>query len=180
MGNVRTQLAFDGGDEMEHLLETFQLQEVRDPHTAEFADLSQIVAQEVGDHEQFGALFFAADQIDRRALVGFRLVEAGPGAFDRTGADVPPAHFEKRFRRGGNDLAAAKVEECGVGRGAGRAEAQGERQGVRPLRPWGAEPVGEVDLIDIPGGDVILGPAHEGLIVLRGGVGLEPGTNGGP
>ena len=52
--DVRAQPSVDGGDEVEDLLEALELQQLRDAHAAEFADLPEVVALEIGDHDEFG------------------------------------------------------------------------------------------------------------------------------
>ena len=54
MRHVLPQPAFNGGNQMLHLREFFQPGQFRHLHGAEFANSAQIVAQQIGDHHQFG------------------------------------------------------------------------------------------------------------------------------
>ena len=51
------ELAFDGGDEVEDLRVGFDFPEFGDLDAAVGADLTEVVALEVGDHEELGAFF---------------------------------------------------------------------------------------------------------------------------
>ncbi len=55
--DMRAQDAGDGGDEVKHLSEAFHAPEFGNGDAAEFADLAEVVAFEVGDHEELGTLF---------------------------------------------------------------------------------------------------------------------------
>src|SRR5262249_14923341 len=54
MGHTAAQTAFDGGDEVLDLGEAFEADEFGDLNGAEFADFAKVIAQEVGDHDEFG------------------------------------------------------------------------------------------------------------------------------
>ena len=111
MGHPCPQAAFHRGNEMLHLRKFFQPGQVRHLHTAEFADLAQIVAQQIGDHHQFSELLGAGLQ-----LVGQLGIAGGIGiprarAFDRAGDDLRPAQTQELFRRGGGEFKIAAVQE---------------------------------------------------------------------
>ena len=57
---------------MEDLLEAFELQQFRHGHAAELADRAEVVALEVGDHDQLGDFLRRGEQIVGGFLVGVR------------------------------------------------------------------------------------------------------------
>jgi hypothetical protein len=54
MCNAGAQTTFDSGDEVLDLGKTFEPDEFGDLDGAEFADFAEVIAQEVGDHDEFG------------------------------------------------------------------------------------------------------------------------------
>jgi hypothetical protein len=64
MGQVRAELGLDGGDEVLDLGEGFETEEVGDLDGAEFGDATEVIAEEVGDHDEFGAFLFAGGEFE--------------------------------------------------------------------------------------------------------------------
>lgn len=56
--------AFDGGDEVVDVLEFFELEHVGDLDGAELADLSDVIAEEVGDHDELGGFLFGLAEVE--------------------------------------------------------------------------------------------------------------------
>lgn len=174
VADVGGELADDGGDEVENLRVGFDFPEFGDLDAAEFADLTEVVALEVGDHEELGAFFGGGEQIGAGGgVAGGILGKAGAGAFDGAGDDAAVAEAEEEFGGGGKDLGAVEVEVGGVWGGGDGAEVEVAGEGVGVGRPGGAPGVGEVDLIDVTGGDVIFGGLDAGGVGFLGGLGSE-------
>ena len=104
------QTPLDRGDKMEDLLVGFEVQKLGNPHAAVFAHLPEIVALEIGDHDQFRGLLRRGFQFLGAEPVTVRIGLARPRALDRAGEDLAVRHLQETLRRGGNDLRAAVVE----------------------------------------------------------------------
>ncbi len=86
---------------------------------AVLADLSEVISEEVGDHDEFCAFFFGCLQFDRGGGVLLRVGGAGSGAFDWAGFDLLMGKEEEGFGRRGQNLASVEVVVgcggCGCG-----------------------------------------------------------------
>ena len=124
---------------------------------AELAHLPQVVALQVGDHEQLGILFDRGLQLLHRLLIALRVLrKPGPRALNRAGLNAAPAQMEKALGRGGENALVIQLQVGGIGRGGDSPQALVEPQGICLVRPRGLPWVGEVHLIDVPSGNVIL------------------------
>lgn len=172
--DVRAEGAGDGGDEVEDLGVAFHPPELGDGDAAEFADLAEVVALEVGDHEELGALFGGGGEfVDGGGVAGGIAGEAGAGAFDGAGGDAGALHAEEELGGGGEDGGASELHVGGMRRGGHLSEFEIEGQGVGLLRPLRTPGVGEIDLVDVSGGDVVLRTLHHVDEVGAGDLGLE-------
>ena len=63
------QHALDGGDEMKNLGEPLELHEAGDGDAAVFANATEVVALEIGDHDEFGLLLGIGLQFEGELLV---------------------------------------------------------------------------------------------------------------
>ena len=122
MRHVLSQPAFDGGNQMLHLRELFQPRQLRRLHGAKLAHFAQIVAQQIGDHHQFGQFLRAGLQFVGELRVARRVGIARARALDRPRLDVRTAHAQKLFRRRRRDLEIAAIEKRGKRRGRNRAQ----------------------------------------------------------
>ncbi|KGM30138.1 hypothetical protein P409_34880, partial [Inquilinus limosus MP06] len=146
---------------MMHPGEGLQPAQRRHPHAADGADLRQVVAQQVDDHQVLGPVFRAGLQLHSQDRIRRRIDPARPGALDRPGLD-PPGRVDRQepLRRGAGDPPPlAQVEEGGEGRGRQGAQAAMQREGVEPVRQVGQEALGQVGLVDVAGGDPVADPA---------------------
>ncbi len=91
------------------------------------------------------------------------------GAFDGAGLDVLTAETQKTLGTGRGDLEIASVEISSKGRGAGGVERAVEFPAI--AGPRGGEALGEVDLVNITGGDVVERTAGGGDELFAGEVG---------
>ena len=176
------ELAFDGGDEVEDLRVGFDFPEFGDLDAAVGANLTEVVALEVGDHEELGAFLGGGEEVGAGGGVASGVVgEAGAGAFDGAGDDAAVAEAEEEFGGGGEDLGAVEVEVGGVGGGGDGAEVEVAVEGVGVRGPIGMPGVGEVDLVDVASSDVVFGGADTGGEGVAGGLGgeVEGGRGGG-
>ena len=136
---------------MMDLREGLQFAQRGDMHAAVVADLTEIVALEVGDHDQFGALFRRGQQL---AGHGGIIATTRARSFDRTGENPSPVDTQEAFRRNAQNGRVAKLQKAGIRRGTDGAQTRIKKRGI--LRPWGRKRVGEIDLINIAGRDVFL------------------------
>src|SRR5439155_10902355 len=115
----------------------------------------------------------------RQLVVGPRLAPARASALDRTRLDPLAPDLEEAFRRGGHDVGAAEPHERHERRGTRLPKAAIERKGLPT--PIGAQALGEVDLEDVAGADVVDG-ALDGPLVApawkRAPPGGEPPRSG--
>ncbi len=165
VGDVGAELAFDGRDQVKDLFEALEAQEVGHAHAAVFADAPEIVAFQVGDHDEFGDFFGRGEQLVGGAFVavGFRSPRAG--AFDGTGDRVAAAEAQKSLRRSGEDGGAVEIEVSRVGSGRVVAKRFVERPSV--AGKVGRKAVSEADLIDVACSDVVLGATNHRLEAIR-------------
>ena len=129
MRHVLPQPAFDGRDQMLHLRESFEPRQFRRLHRAEFAHLAEIVAQQIGDHHQFGEFLRAGLEFVGELRVARRVGVARARALDGPRLDVRAAQAQKLFRRRRRDLEIAAIEERRKRRG---------RNGAQPLKQFPA------------------------------------------
>ena len=73
------------------LFVAFQLEELGDGDTAVFANAAEVVAFEVGDHDQLGDFLDGGDQVVGVALVALRVCPSGSGSLDGARYDPPAA-----------------------------------------------------------------------------------------
>lgn len=78
----------DGGDEVVDVLEFFELENVGDFDGAVLADLSEIIAQEVGDHDELGAFFFRVLEVVGGLSIARGVRIAWAGAFNGASFDL--------------------------------------------------------------------------------------------
>lgn len=174
MIHVRAQGAGDGGDEVEDLGVAFDTPELGDGDAAKFTDLAEVVALQVGDHEQLGALFHRRGQLAHGGAVARGVIDkAGARPFDGTCGDAGALHAEEELGGGRQYGGAGELHEGGVRRGGDGTEFEIEGQRIGLLRPVGAPGVGEVYLIDVSGGDVALRKLHHVNEVSAAHSGLE-------
>ena len=88
----------------------FYLHQLRYAHAAGLAYPGKVIAQQVDDHEVFGARLRVRGQ-QRRILVG------GDSALNRLGFHLTAAHGEEALRRGAADFHAIEDEVRGIGSG---------------------------------------------------------------
>ena len=113
--------------------------------------MTEIVALEVGDHDQFGAFFRRGQQLANRGGV---ILTARTRSFDRTRENPSSIDAQETFRRSAQDSRVTELQKAGIGCGADGAQTRIKKRGI--LRPRGRKGVGEIDLIDIARRDVFL------------------------
>lgn len=82
---------------MVDVLEFFVLEHVGDLNGAEFANLAEVVAEEVGDHDELGGFFFGPLQVEGGAGIKFGVGEAGTGSFYGSRFDFAPGETKESF-----------------------------------------------------------------------------------
>ena len=161
------------GEEVVDVGEFLELEELGDVDGAVVADLAEVVAEEVGDHDELGDFFGGGDEIVGGAFVVVGVGEAWSCAFDGAGLDGASGDAEEALGGGGEDLLGmaelGEVEEGGVGGGGGAADLGVELVDIGLRGEGGGEALGEVDLVDVAGGDVVFGLGYNFFEVLGGG-----------
>ena len=165
---------FHRGDEVKDLGVGFDLPKFWNVDAAELADLTEVVALQVGDHEQLGAFLGGGEQIGAGIVVAFAVLwVTWAGAFDGAGDNAAAAQAEKKFGGGGQDLGACQIEISRV-RGRGDLpEAEITCKWVGQLRPGCLPGIGEVDLINVSRVDVGFSGDDAFDEVGAGGLGCE-------
>lgn len=163
MVDFRTESTIDGGYEVENLGEALEFQEFGGLDGGELAHLTQVIAFEVSNHDEFGDFFWGGEEVIGRFFISCRLVFSGTSAFDGAGSDGVSAEAEEQLRRGREDgLRFADLKEGGEWCRGDVAEGAIEVEGACEGGPRGDSPMAEVDLINIAGADVFLS-LHDGL-----------------
>lgn len=174
--------AFHRGDEVKDLWVGFNLPQFRNVDAAELADLTEVVALEVGDHEEFGTFFWGGQQIGAGMgiMLGVKRV-AGTGTFDGASDNAATAEAKKKFRGRGQHLGASQIEISRVRGRRDLAEAEITGKGIGPIRPGRLPRVSEVDLINVSRGDVSFGrdDAFDEVGAGRLGCEMQAGGRGG-
>jgi len=166
MADAGFQGAYDRRNEMINLRETLHTPKIWRLHAPKFANLAEIVALKIRDHEQLGTLFFAQRQFTGTGGVPRRVLwESRPCALDRSRDNGATIHFQKQFGRGGEHRRAIKIQTGGMRCGRDLAQPEIKGQKIHPLRPAGPPWMGKIHLIDVTCGDVFLSPAHSSHIV---------------
>ena len=114
---------------MEHVRVGLQFGEPRDLHGSGSRRAAQIIAFEVGDHEQ---LIMVLAGLLKGGAVGRVLLHGEttwPRSFDGAGDDMAAAAFEEPFRRRADDLPSAAVDIRGERRGIVVVQTQEHVQG---------------------------------------------------
>ena len=159
---------------MMHLREGLQLAKCGDMHAAIVADLTEIVALEIGDHDQFGAFFRRGQQLANRSLI---VRAARTCSFDRTRENPSSVDTQEAFRRSAQNRRVTELQKAGIRGGTGGAQTRIKKRGIR--RPRGRKRVGEVDLINISGRDVFLRADHKRDPLVFAQASAEFGAGGG-
>ena len=161
-GLIRIQPAFHDGNQVVHVCIGLQALVPGDPDRTGGARTADVVAQQIDDHGQFGIVLGAGGQFVAHALVLHRGAPAGARAFDGACFHVVGVSQQKAFRRGGDDLVVAGLD---VGEKGRRIQFKEMSEKGKPI-PFegGLEALRQIDLIDIPGGDVIDDPS-DGIFV---------------
>ena len=149
-----------------HLREMLEVRELRDGDAAVLADLAEVVALEVGDHDELGEFLRVGLELEGELGVEDGIAAARARALDRTRGDVPAADAQEQFRRGGQDAGVAEVEKGAAGRGTAGEQMLEEAVGIAV--EVSGEFLREVDLVDVAGGDVLLRAGDDGLRIRRG------------
>ena len=136
---------------------------------ADLGDPADVVAAQVEQHEVLGQLLGVAQQVLGQARVLGGVGAARPGAGDRPDGDPAAAQAHQDLRARADHGEAVQVEEEEEGRGVEPPERAVEREG-RQGEGQG-EALGQHDLEDVAGEDVLLAPLDHGVEGLAGHVG---------
>jgi len=137
-------------------LKFFELQHVGDLDGAKLTDLSEIIAEEIGDHDKFGSFLFGTLEVESGLGIEFRISEAGARALDRPGFDFATGDPQKGLRGRRKNLAPGKIQIGGGWCGSGSTKVSVQREESAGGLAVGAEAAGEIDLVDITRRNVIL------------------------
>jgi hypothetical protein len=126
-----------------------------------------------------GLLLGIGVQVGGQGAVGGGIVgDAAAGALDRTGLEAIGAGgaAQEQLGGGGDDGGAVALDEGAVGRGGAGGDGGVEGEGVAGREDRRDQAAGEVDLVDVAGGDVVadaIDGAGVGGVVEVGGEGAE-------
>ena len=137
--------------------EALESHELRDAHRSVLADAADVVAAEIDEHHVLGALLLVALQLFGEPHVLFVGAAARPRAGNRMRLDARSLHPDEHLRRRSDDRDAAHADEVHVRRRVHVPQRAVDRERVGG--DVGLEPLREHDLIDVAGGDVLLGRA---------------------
>jgi hypothetical protein len=152
--HVVCEAAFDGADELMHARERLDVEQLAHAYGARHANLPEIVAQKIDDHDVLGAVLRARAQLLCERAVARRIGRARPRALDRLGLDAPALHAQEALRRRAHDLAVGPLE---IRRERRRVDVAQAKIGVPCVAfRFGLEPLREVHLITIAAADVLL------------------------
>ena len=152
--DFRTQGAGDGGDEVVDLGERLEAEHFGDLDAAELAHLAEVVAEQVGDHDELGDFLGGGLEFVSGAAVLVGIGKPRAGALDGAGLDAAAGNFQEGLGRRTEDFAAVELEVGGHRRG--RGVAQRFVEGEEIAGDGGGERLGEICLIDVAGGDPFL------------------------
>ena len=107
-----------------------ELHELRDGDAAVFADLAEVVALEIGDHDQLGEFLRIGLELEGELLVAHRIAAARTRALDRARGDVPAADAQEKFRRGREHARVAEIEKRPARRRTAREQMLEEAIGI--------------------------------------------------
>jgi hypothetical protein len=151
---------FDVADDVHHVRVALDREGLGDLHAARLGDAADVVARQVDQHQVLGALLRVGQQFGFQRLVLLGRGAARARAGQRADRDlvalgrVLVAHQD--LGAGADDLEVAHVVEVHVGRRVQRAQRAVQRQ--RALGVALAQPLADLHLHHVAGGDVLLGP----------------------
>lgn len=151
--DIGSEFSAHGRYEVKDLFEGFELQHFIDAHGTKLANLADVIAEQVGDHDELRNFLRGSLQLIGGASVLIGIGKAGSSAFDGASFDMPSAESKKRLGRRAENFAMAESHPCGHGSGGAIAEAfieSAERAGGRARSE---ELLGEIDLIDVASGN---------------------------
>ncbi len=146
-----------------HVGIAFQGKQLRYPYAARLATASDVVAQQVDDHQVFRAVLGAGQQRRRQRHVLLGRLAARAGALDRPGFHLALAELEEALRRQAEDRAVGQSQVAGERRRAGLA--QGAIGRPRRAAASGLEALAIVHLVAVACLDVVLDAADRLPIV---------------
>src|SRR6266699_7356863 len=103
------QTPLDRRNQMLHLGEFFQTNKLGHLHRTEFADFSQVIAEQVSNHHQFRHFFGAGLQLVSKLRVSRRIAGPGTRPLYWPRLYVRTAQTQKEFRRGRYNLEIAAI-----------------------------------------------------------------------
>src|SRR5699024_9642471 len=145
------------GDDVLDVGEALQVHEVPHHHGAGGAELLQIVAGEVDQHQVLGALLRVGEQLCAERLVLLRGGPAGPRTRDRMGGGRGTPHTDQRFRARTDDVDGLALRVDGAQQVHVRTGVHAPQHAVDVQRVRGdrqREPLGGDDLEDLAVDDV--------------------------
>ena len=160
MRMLRTQPAFDSGNQMLHLRVFFQPHQFRHLHTAKLAHAPEIIAEQISDHHQLRALLLAGLQLIGQLRITLRIDAARACALDRPRLNMVAAEAQKPFRARGSNLEITRIQIRSKRRRTGRM--QRPMKFPAPTGPRRREALGEVYLINVAGVNVVERTADSG------------------
>ncbi len=131
---------------------------------AQHGDAADIVAAEVQQHQVLGPFLGIGLELFLQGGVLLRRGAAGAGAGDGADGDLAVAQAHQDLGARTDELEAGEVQVEQEGRGVRAPQGTVEGEGIVGERR--AEAMAGHHLEDIAGADVVLGPVHDGPVVL--------------
>ena len=166
--------AGDAGDDVHDVAVAFDGEGVVHADAAVAADLSEVVAAQVDEHEVFGAFLLVGQEFGGLRVVVFGGGAARAGAGDGAGGDRTAVAGEQALGAAGDQRDRAELQVPEVRAGVHAAQGAVQREGVQ-VAQGRAETLAGHHLEDVSGADVLQGAVH-GVAV---GVGREVAGEGG-
>ena len=174
--HVGSELGRDAGGHLVHGAIGLDGEQVGHLDGADFRHAAEIVAQQIDDHEVLGALLFVDGEPGLEARILARRASSRRRALHRARRNVLALAAEEQLGRERKDVELARMDQ----RAVGHALLAPERRVKRDRIAGEGEVVlqGEIDLIDVAGGDIVLHRGEGSVIVLPGPRELEVGDRG--
>ncbi|MNM90712.1 hypothetical protein D3C81_1029840 [compost metagenome] len=149
---------------MVHVRIAFQAEQFRHPYRTGTAGTTEVIAQQIDNHQVFRPVLGAGQQFGGVRGVLLRRQAPRASALDRAGFHMALADFDEAFRRQAEyGIAIRQALETGKRRWARCAQCA--VSGPRVTLAGCAKPLGEIDLITVAGLNVLL-DALDGLLIL--------------
>ncbi len=174
-------LRLHGGRHLQHAAVRRHLEQCRHAHRARARKAAEIVAQQVHDHQVFGAVLLVGGERDRACFVDFRIAAGGRGALHRPRDQAAGAMREEQLGRARQDRPTLRQpDQRAIRHRLARAQATVQRE--RRAERGHAQAIRVVDFVGVARSDPVLDAgdgANVGVMVNAGGTVEQTGRAAG-